>query len=303
MKVFVAGATGDLGRRVVPLLGAAGHDVTGVARSPEKADLLRRAGATPVEVDIFDRSALESVVAGHDVVVNIATHVPSTARSLLPRATREHERIRTEGARALAAAALASGAQRYVQESLTFPYADGGDRWLDESAEWVVPETFTAVTAAESAAAGVTESGATGVVLRFALLHSPDGHVTRDSLRFARSGLALVPGDPSAYLAAVHVDDAASAVVAALDVPSGVYNVTDDDPLTRSEYVEALARAVGRRRVTAPQRLLRIAGGSRVEVLGRSQRVSNRTLKTLTGWAPTYPSMREALPAVAGARR
>src|SRR5580765_982765 len=110
MRVFVAGATGVLGRRAIPALVAAGHAVTAVVRSPAKAALARSLGATPVEVSLFDPDALRAAVAGHDAVCNLATHIPPLTRAADPRAWDENNRIRTDGSRNLVDAALAAGA-------------------------------------------------------------------------------------------------------------------------------------------------------------------------------------------------
>src|SRR5712671_5269514 len=131
MRVFVAGATGVLGRRAVAALVAAGHDVTGVARSPAKADLVGALGATPVEVSLFDADALRTAVGGHDAVCNLATHIPPLARAADPRAWQENARIRSEGSRNLVDAAVAAHATVYVQESIAVLYGDHCDEWVD----------------------------------------------------------------------------------------------------------------------------------------------------------------------------
>ncbi|MDQ1374325.1 MAG: hypothetical protein QOJ09_1663, partial [Actinomycetota bacterium] len=116
MRIFVAGATGVLGRRAVARLVEAGHDVTGVARNEDKAALVRSLGATPVTVDLFDPAAVKSAADGHEVVMNLATHIPNLSRAAMPRAWAENDRIRSEASRNLVDAALASGAGRFVQE-------------------------------------------------------------------------------------------------------------------------------------------------------------------------------------------
>jgi 2-alkyl-3-oxoalkanoate reductase len=297
-RIFLAGATGVIGRKVVPLLLTAGHEVTGLARTPAKAAQLTAAGAAPALVQLFDPVTLPAVVAGHDVVINLATHIPTMARAGLPGVMRENNRIRTEGSANLARAARLAGAQRYVQESLTFLYADGGDTWLNEDADRDVPAGFASNDAAESQAVGFTGDGRSGVVLRFALFHDADNHLTHSTVRLARRGILATPGDPDAFLSTIHVDDAARAVVASIDAPAGVYNVVDDEPLRRRDYAASLAAAVGRTRLRwALGRILR-AGGARIEVLARSQRVSNRLLREVTSWTPAYPSMRAAWPAI-----
>src|SRR3954466_1026521 len=108
MRIFVAGATGVVGRRLIPLLVASGAQVTGVARSARKAAQLKRQGATPVTVSLFDPAAIESAVAGHDVVINIATKIPSGMRVFAPGAFKENIRIRQEASQNLASAAIAT---------------------------------------------------------------------------------------------------------------------------------------------------------------------------------------------------
>lgn len=299
MKVFVAGATGVLGKRAVARLVTEGHDVTGVARTPEKAELLRRLGARPVHVDLFDPAAVKQAVAGHDVVCNLATHIPRMSKAGMPGAWDDNSRIRSEASRNLVDAAVAAGASRFVQESISFVYEDGGDAWLDEDAPVTVVPFIQSVLDAEANAARFTEAGGVGVVLRFALFYGPDSHTTADAVRMARLGVAPVLGAANGWQSSISTDDAASAVAAALRAPAGIYNVADDEPLTKREWADVMATAAGARRaVMAPVAVVRLAG-SRAHPLSRSQRVSNRRFKEATGWAPTDRSVREGLPPVA----
>ena len=293
-KVFVAGATGVLGWRTVEQLVAAGHEVTAVVRSAEKAELVRAKGATPVQVSLFDRERLTAAVAGHDVVVNVATHIPPMSEAALPGAWSENDRIRTEGSANLVDAALAAGASRYIQESIVFTYPDSGDAWIDAETTPIDAAKFTtSVRAAEASAARFTESGGVGIVLRFGLFFAPDASHTRAMVAAARKGASMVAGNPGAYQSAIHADDAAAAVVAALDAPAGTYDVVDDEPLTKADVAKTLG---GRFRFPG-----RLARGKYADTLTRSQRVSNRRFKEATGWAPAYPSLREALPAIVAA--
>jgi nucleoside-diphosphate-sugar epimerase len=289
VKIFVAGATGVLGRRAVPQLVDAGHEVTGVARGPAKAALLRTLGAVPVTVDLFDQAAVVAAVAGHDVVCNLATHIPDLRRASLPGARDETSRLRTEAARNLVDAALAAGARRYVQESIAFLYPDSGDAWIDEDAVLVDGPLAGPGRAAEAQAARFTAEGGTGVVLRFGLFYGAGASHTADQLRVAASGVAPALGRRDSFTPMVHLDDAATAVVAALRAPAGTYNVVEDEPATKAEQAEALATALG----TVAPRLLpagaaRVAG-TRAAHMARSQRVSNRRFRDATGWAPAYP--------------
>ena len=296
MKVFVAGATGVIGKRAVEQLVAAGHEVTALARSPEKAALVWSLGATPVSASLFDPASLRAAVAGHDAVVNLATHIPSIAGAAKPGAWSENDRIRTEGSANLVDAALAAGASRYVQESIVFTYPDSGDRWIDAESTPIEPTSLiVAVEAAEAAAARFSDAGGTGVVLRFGMFYAPDASHTQSMVSAARKGAAFVAGRPTAYQPMIHADDAAAAVVSALSAPAGTYDVVDDEPLTKAEVAEVFGS-----RFRFPGTLA-LLGGSQTSPLTRSQRVSNRRFKEATGWAPRYPSFREGLPAVLAA--
>lgn len=299
MRMFVAGGTGVLGRRAVPALVAAGHEVTVVARTPEKAELVRSWNATPVRVDLFDGPALNAAVAGHDVVVNLATHIPPFSRAARAKAWRVNDRLRREGSRNLVDAAIAAGVGRYVQESVGFLYADGGHGWISEDHP-VAPSSITAsALEAEAQAQRFAAAGGTAVVLRFASFYGPDSSHTADVLRFARRGWGATPGPREGYLSSISVDDAAAAVVAAAtEAPGGTYNVVDDEPLTRQAFDEVLAAAVGRTHLrpvpSFPVRLL----GDKLDHVVRSQRLSNRALRDATGWEPAYRSFREGLAAL-----
>ena len=300
MRVLVTGATGVVGRRAVPLLVAAGHEVTAVGRSPAKRDALRAAGATPVDVSLFDVAALRRAVAGHDAVVNLATHIPaSTTAMMLPWGWRENDRVRREGSAAVAEAARAEGVGRLVQESFAPVYADGGDAWIDESWPQRPARYNRTVLDAERSAERFAAAGGVGVVLRYAGFYGPDAFHLREMLDLARRGWLALPGPPDAYFSSVSHDDAATAAVAALALPSGAYNVTDDEPLRRRDWAEALARAFGIATPRPLPRWLTRLGGSAADVLSRSQRMSNRKLRAASGWAPRWPSVREGFAATA----
>jgi nucleoside-diphosphate-sugar epimerase len=270
-----------------------------VARSPEKADLLRSLGASPATVDLFDAGAVKDAVAGHEVVVNLATHIPPTTRAAMPGAWRENERIRSTVPVHLVDAALATGAGRYVQEALAFIYRDAGGAWVEEDAPVDGGSFNQGVHRAEQEVARFTAAGGTGVVLRFGLFHGPDSEQTLQALTLARKGMAMTLGPADAYLSIIEVHDAARAVVAALGAPAGTYNVVDDEPLTRRAYADALAAALGRTKpLRLPPRVAAKLGGSKASLLARSERVRNTRFKEATGWTPAHPSAREAWRAI-----
>ena len=293
MKVFVTGATGAIGGHVVPALIAAGHQVSALARTPDKAAVLTAQGATPRAVSLFDRAALTEAFEGHDAVANLATAIPSARNFMRPGAWSGNERVRREGSATVAAAVQAAGVPRLVQESITFLYPSCGADWIDED---VAPDPFPlaeANLATEANARAVDNS----VVLRFGLFYGPGSSHTALLLALARRHVALVPGAPEDYLSSVHLADAATAVVAALAAPAGLYNVVDDQPATRREYAAAVGAAAGKRPwLSVPGRGARLAG-ARAESLTRSQRVRNTRLRAVTGWAPRFPSVRDGLSA------
>ena len=302
MKVFVTGATGVLGRRAVVQLLAAGAEVTGVARTRAKGDGLQALGAAPVEVSLFDRDALPAAIAGHQVVCNLATAVPTGERAGGRDAWKDNHRIRREGARNLVDAALHAGTDRYIQESIALLYADGGDLLLDESAA-VDPTGITepALTA-ESEAARFAQLGGVGVALRFGTFYGFDSGHTIDTIEAAaQHGVFTVPGPAGAYWPSVTTDDAASAVVAALRAPGGVYNVAEDRPLTRAEHADALAEALG----TGTLSLMAMNGDfpADLSMMLRSQRVTSQLFKSLTGWQPRFSDAWEGWPFVIAALR
>jgi nucleoside-diphosphate-sugar epimerase len=294
MRVFITGATGVIGSRAVPLLLQAGHAVTAASRSEYNREVLRRAGAAPAEVDLFDVDSVRRVVAGHDVVINLATHIPSSAVKIMIRwAWRTNDRIRREASAAIAAGAIAEGVGRMVQESFALIYPDHGDAWIDESMP-VAPTSYNkSVLDAERSAQRFTESGGTGAVLRFGGLYGPDALLV-EMLNMMRKGMSPMPGDPGAFLSSLSQDDAATAVVAALGVPAGTYNVVEDDPMRRGDWTRSLASAAG---IPVPKPIpawVTAIGGSMLKLMSRSERVSNRKFRDASGWAPKYAKASDA---------
>ena len=293
MRIFVAGATGVIGRRLVPLLVEAGAEVTGIARSSAKSAQLKRQGAKPVSVSMFDPAALQEAVAGHTIVINMATRIPSGTRALMPGAFDENIRLRREASQYLALAAIEARAHRFVQESFAPAYPDRGDEWIDESVPIQPAKYVESVREAESAAEEFTKSGGIGVVLRFSFFYGPDSALTLDVVNAVRKGVAPVLGRPDGYMSSVWTDDVASAVLASLKVPEGVYNVTDDVPVRRREAIDLLATELGVKSPRMPPRLLTRLMGSLGDTLGRSHRLSNAKFRQAAGWSPKVPSVRE----------
>jgi UDP-glucose 4-epimerase len=290
VKVFVLGATGVIGRRALPALAAAGHEVSALARGADRAARVRSLGAEPVDADPFDEQGLARTLSGHEAVVNVLTRIPPLSRAALPGAWRENDRLREEASGKVARAAGRAGVARLVQESIGFLYADGGDAWLDEDAP-IEP-------AAQTRSAGEAERNARAfgdaVVLRFGSFYGPDSDQSAAMVAMARRGLSPLPTRPSGYVSPLWLDDTGTAVMAALFAPPGTYNVADAAPLRAAEFDAALAAAVGRPRLRAPARpLMRLIPTLRV--VARSQRLSTTRLREATGWVPSMSSSRDGM--------
>jgi nucleoside-diphosphate-sugar epimerase len=300
MKCFVTGATGVVGRPLVPRLVAAGHEVVAVARSDDKAAALRSAGAEPVDVDLFELNAVLDATGGCDAILHLATNVPPASKAARPSAWNLHNRLRSEATANLVAAAEANDVTRLVKESITFIYPDCGAAWITEA---VAPDPSMGALAptleGEQRALAFVDGGGpadrAAVVLRFGLFYGGAGNRgTDEMLRLAGWRMSTVAGRPDAFMSSLHVDDAATATLAALVAPTGTYNVVDDEPLTRRDYLAALSTAYGLRRLNSlPAWMLRMVAGRSADALVASQRVSNQQFRTTTGWAPAYPSARE----------
>ncbi|WP_052809876.1 NAD-dependent epimerase/dehydratase family protein [Streptomonospora alba] len=245
MRVFAVGATGVLGRRLVPLLTARGHKVTAMA--PDRLDSLPE-GIPTVRAGLLDSGLdLRAQVEGHDAVVNLATSMPRDPSAA--GAWRPTGRIRSVGTGALVEAARAAGVRRLVQMSITMAYADGGDGWLAEDALFDADprrrEIVDPVAEMERAVSAVPPTEVAWCLLRGARFAGPGTAQDTQCGQLARGELRI-PGDGRAFVSMVHVVDYAAAVVAALErAPAGwTFNVADE-PLRVGDYYTRLARATG----------------------------------------------------------
>lgn len=300
MKIFLTGASGVIGRRVVPMLLKAGHQVTAMAHDADKRRALERLGAHGTQVTLFDRQGLARAITGHDTVINLATHMPASAlRMLLPGAWTENDRIRRDGSANLVDAALAHGVQRFVQESFAPVYPGRAEAWIEESVPLQPVRYNRSVVDAEHSAERFNDAGRSGIVLRFAAFYGADSRFLADMIALVRRGIAPLPGKPGAFISSVSHDDAAAAVVAALELPPGTYNVSDDEPVTHRQYFDSLAAALELSSPRLPPAWATPLFGSAGSMLARSQRISNRKLKETCGFRPQFPSVREGFRALA----
>ncbi len=284
MRVAVTGATGVIGRAVVGALVSAGHDVVGMARTPQKALLLEERGASAFQTSIGDHDGLVAMFDGADAVCNFATHIPVGLSAAWPPAWRTNDLLRTEGVRRVVDAARAAGVRRLVQESVSFLYADQLDDWITEESPVAITRATEPASVGESHVQEYECDSRVGVVLRFGALIGDDA-LTRWQLKLARHGRSFGFGDPTGWAHVMHTDDLGSAVLAALQAPSGIYNV-GADPVRREELVQGYAAAVGRERGSFMGPVKSRLGGVRVEPFNRSLRVSSEHFVHQTGWKP-----------------
>jgi len=304
MRVFVAGASGAIGRPLVRQLLAAGHEVTGMTRREENAAAIRAAGAKAVVCDVFDAAALEGVVraAAPEVVIHELTSLPPRLDPKSKDALAPTNRLRVEGTRNLTAAAKAAGARRLIAESVAFFYVPEGGWVKDEDAPafaevaGLFGEAGKALAELERQVTGT--EGLEGVVLRYGWLYGPGTYYDRDGSQtedFHRRRMPII-GKGAGVFSFIQVEDAASATVAAVERGEpGVYNVVDDEPAPLSEWAPAFAQAVGAKKPRrVPVWLARLVAGSAAVGMMTDQRgASNAKAKAKLGWQPRYASWRE----------
>jgi nucleoside-diphosphate-sugar epimerase len=298
LRIFIAGASGTLGRRLVPQLIARGHHVTGTTRS--RADELRALGAEPVIVDPLDAEAVREAVvrAEPEVVVHQLTALAGLGMTRnFDKSFAVTNRLRTKGTDYLIAAARAAGARRLVWQSFAgWPYARSGaqvkteDDPLDPEPPADARETLAAIRHLERA---VLESGLEGFVLRYGGFYGPTTSIDTDGdhSELVRKRHFPIGGGGTGVWSFVHIDDAAAATVAAIEGGTpGIYNVVDDDPAPTSEWLPALASQLG---APQPRRLpgwfIRLAGGPQTYSLMTRQRgASNAKAGRGLGWRPSH---------------
>jgi nucleoside-diphosphate-sugar epimerase len=303
VKVFLAGGSGVIGRRLVPQLVAAGHQVAATTRSDAKAAMLQSLGASPVVVDAFDAPALRRAIVDFrpDAVMNQLTDLPQryNPRRLGPYYERT-SRLRVEATRTLLAAAREAGARRFIYQSIAFMYATAGPAVLSEDAPLALdaPEPFGAIVRGTAAGEklAVSAVGITGVALRYGQLYGPGTYFGRDGdfARQARQRMLPIVGEGRGVFSFVHVDDACSAAVVALDRGSGAYNIVDDDPALTREWIPAFCSELGAPKpMHVPGTLVALMAGSfAAATLQEGRGASNAKAKRELGWSPRHPSWR-----------
>jgi nucleoside-diphosphate-sugar epimerase len=310
MRVFVAGATGVIGRQLVPMLLAAGHEVTGMTRSGERARGLVAAGAQAAVADALDADAVRAAVAAArpHAVIHQLTSLP---QRIDPRRMRRdfeaNDRLRSEGTRILVDAAGAAGASRVIAQSIAFAYTPGPPGTVHDEEDPLfldAPRPFRR-TAGALAVLESAVTGAGGVVLRYGYFYGPGSAISSGGSMGAdvsRRRLPIVGGGTGVW-SFIHVHDAATATVAALGCEGPrVFNIVDDDPAPVSEWLPALARALGagRPRRVAAWLARPLAGSFGVQTMLRQQGASNARARRELDWAPRFASWREGFASALG---
>jgi nucleoside-diphosphate-sugar epimerase len=305
MRVFVAGASGAIGTRLVSHLIENGHEVIGTYRSSAHSQRVRALGATPLELDLLDREAVIEAVAAHkpEAIVHQATALTGVRFSRnLDRSFAQTNRLRREGTDALLAAARAAGIRRFVAQSFAnMRYTRGGgpvkteDESLDETPVAGMGETSAAMRHLDEA---VTDAG--GIALRYGNFY---GAPNDGLIEPVRKRQFPIVGDGRGVSSFIHLDDAAKATVLALehDGPA-IYNIVDDEPAQVREWLPALANALGAKPPRhVPVWLGRLFAGQPGIVMGTEARgASNTKAKRELGWTPRYRSWRQGFVATYG---
>jgi 2-alkyl-3-oxoalkanoate reductase len=303
MRVFVAGASGALGRRLVPQLIQAGHEVIGTHHSPARARLLAALGAEPVQLDLLDAEAVRTAVLASkpDAIVHQATALANAkfGRSL-DKTFATTNRLRTEGTDALLAAAREAGVRRFVAQSFApYLYARQGGLVkteadpVDQAPPPNTGQTYAAIAHLERAATGFG-----GIALRYGAFY---GAANDGLIEPVRKRQLPIVGDGGGLLPWLHLDDGAAATVLALEHSGpAIYNIVDDESAPVRDWLPVLASALGAKPPRhAPVWLARLLAGQAAVVLATQARgAANAKAKRELGWTPRYPSWRTGFPAV-----
>ena len=310
MRVFVAGATGAIGKQLVPRLVAVGHEVHGMTRSESKQAMLYELGAVPVVADALDPDQVAEAVgrARPDVIVHQLTAIGALDMRHFDRDFAQTNRLRTEATDHLLSAGQAVGVRRFVAQGIAGygAYARTGgpvkseEDPLDPAPAQEMRETLVAIRHLEEVVLGARWTE--GIVLRYGAFYGPGTSMAPGEEQFElvrRRKFPLV-GDGGGVWSFIHVADAAEATVAAVEHGArGVYNVVDDDPAPVAEWLPALARTLGANKpMRVPRFIGRLfAGEAGALMMTELRGASNAKAKRELGWRPAHPSWRQGFAA------
>ena len=306
MKILLAGASGAIGRTLTPMLVAEGHEVFGAFRNPANTDKVQALGATPVVLDALDTDAVQLAVAGirPEVIIHQLTAIPANLDlKHIDRDFEQTNRLRTEGTRNLATAAVKSGVQKVIAQSFAgWPYAPKGIRFKTEEDlldSTPPPKLKAMLDAIETLEHTVTrEQAFTGIVLRYGPLYGPLSSVATDGamVEAIRAHKVPIVGQGTGVWSFCHLHDAATATVAALThAQRGIYNIVDDDPAPVVDWLPYLAECVGAKPPSHVAAFVAnmIIGEHAVTMMNDIRGVSNEKARAELHWEPKWKSWRQ----------
>jgi nucleoside-diphosphate-sugar epimerase len=285
MRIALIGATGVLGRAVIPRLLAKHHQLLAISPHPEKATALYGNTIEAAEGDLLASDAearFTALLSGYDTVLNLATSIPKQSDAGKAGAWDKNNQLRQEGSPRLVRAILAAGVKTYIQQSITMAYPDMGEAWIGEDTEVKSP----AVAAMEAAVRAIPSDALNWTILRGAIFVGKDTFQD-DTIRALKAGEIKIACDGQAYQSYIHVEDMAEAVILATEkhLAGAIFNICAE-PMREGDYLRALAKAIG---AAEP-------ANNPDAVCPTSQRCSNQAAKEILGWEPKW----NVIPLIAG---
>lgn len=301
MKIYVTGATGVLGKRIVKELSGLGHNVVGMARNAKGEETVRSHGGVPSRAGLFDKSALLKDIEGSDVVIHAATSIPVKTR-LSQEDFALNDRIRREGTRIVTDCAVEAGARKIIFQDVIWVARPEDGSFYDENSPVVPsPAVQSGIEGENIVLEAGREHGLVATVLRCGFFYGSDTGHTRYMGKGLRKRAFPIVGSGETLWSLIHIDDAASAFVTAAheDLP-GIWHVVDDKPVKTGEFFNYFAGQIG---APPPYRfpvwLARFLSGSYAAgFFTASNDTSNRKLRSGSSWSPKYPTYREGIPQV-----
>ena len=317
MRIFVVGGTGVIGRRIVQKLVENDHKVYVLSRSEEKSKWILEQGAEPLKGSMFDLEQMNSFTANMDGIVNMATSIPKKMKTK-PKDWKETCKIRDEGKMVLIQACLDNHCKFLVQESFLMVYGDRQGEWVDESTPILKPVPLAynlkagfhkilnnAVSGEELIKKANHDNNLPSIVLRYGVFYAQDASTTIDMIRMIKKHRFPIIGSGNSFTNPIHVDDAASATIKAVEnyqrVVGKTFNICDDEPVKIGDFFRYVASATGSKK---PRRLPLFLAKLAVDpyilnVIFSSVRCKNTLAKDLLDWNLQYPTYREGISEIA----
>ncbi len=296
MKIFIAGATGVLGRRVIAGLISSNHRVVGLSRSDQNDLILNQLGAEPYRGDLFDKDKLISIVSDSEAVLHLATSIPSKLPII--RADWEaNDRIRTEGTKNLIEAAVQNKCKLYIQESITALYGNQEGKLVDENSKISasIPQPAeSAVVMEQLINRAINDHNLPAILLRFGTFYSYDSGLTASTFSAIQKGAYNIIGNGNVYWNLINVDDASDAVVQAVNNSGNnkgkTFNICDDMPVLYKDVILFIAKKLKARKpgTVSVEEAKQVLGSGMIEYMLTSYRCSNKRAKKELGWQPVY---------------